>query len=94
VLFNSAVVLSAALVALRFAIIASLCFAFWRWLQLKALPWVGVWYIGGFVADLIAGYFIRNCSLAHWKSGSRTPPPPGLAVLSTVMNLSAEIAAF
>lgn len=90
-LLNAVVAINAALVALRFAIIAALCFAFWRWLKLRALPWVGAWYIGGFVADIIGPHFYRQCVSPVWHS--HTPPPPEIAGLIWTMNLAAEIAA-
>src|SRR6266705_5191407 len=92
-MLNSAVVIFAGLVAVRCAIIAALCFAFWHWLKLRALPWVGAWYIAGFVAELIGGYYFVQWAPPEWKTHGRLPPPPGLAALSLSMGLLAEISA-
>jgi hypothetical protein len=92
-LLNTAVVIGIGLVALRFAIIAALCFAFWRWLKLRALLWVGTWYIGGFVAGIIGAHFYLQCVSPVWRPDSHTRPPPATSGLITAMNLAAEISA-
>jgi hypothetical protein len=92
-LFNAAAIVDAALIALRFAIIAVGCFAFYRWLRLKALPWVGAWYVVGYVAEIAVGYIYRRCTPTHWRVESHTPPPSDIAALSTAVNFTAEISA-
>lgn len=92
-LLNTAAILDAALIALRFAIIAVGCFAFYRWLRLKALPWVGAWYAVGYVADIAFAYTYRRCVPTVWRPESHTPPPSDIAALSMTINFAAEISA-